>query len=148
MGRWILHTCFYIYLVFGSIAQGWGDEGHQRINQAAAQIIDGSFGQYTKYYSDSLASHAPDPDAWRRNDQEEGQRHYIDIDLYSAYPFADLPPTQAELINSFGAENVRRWGIGPYWIEEYSRSIIKMMKADDWDGAIIPLGDTDGRYLH
>ncbi len=146
MGRWILHTCFYIYLVFGSIAQGWGDKGHQRINQAAAQIIDGSFGQYIKYYADSLASHAPDPDAWKRNDPEEGQRHYIDIDLYSAYPFTDLPPTQAELISSFGVENVRRWGIGPYWIEEYSRNIIEMMKAGDWAGVIIPLAAL-GHYV-
>ncbi len=145
MGRWILHNLFII-LVLGSSAQCWSNKAHQDINRAAAQIITENFGDFVRYFNDSLAFHAVDPDLWKQFDPDEGYRHYIDVDLYTSYPFSDLPPAQTQLISKYGKDNVAKWGIGPYYIEEYSENIIDMMKSGAWDAILIPMAAL-GHYV-
>ncbi len=136
----------FLLLAVVSLAHGWGNEAHIRINRAAVEIIPGQFGAYLDQFADTLSLHAPDPDSWKRNDPDEGYRHYIDIDLYSRPPFDNLPVELDQLVARFGEDNVKRWGIGPYRIAEYSQKIIDMFKTGQWEESLIPLAAL-GHYV-
>ncbi|MFH1851199.1 MAG: S1/P1 nuclease [Candidatus Neomarinimicrobiota bacterium] len=147
MRRWIVFIQCIIFLATGNLARGWGNEGHVLINRAAAAtIVPGDFGNFIQVFADSLALHAPDPDSWKKGDREEGYRHFIDIDLYSEYPFSDLPATQAELEQRYGREQVRKNGIAPYYIDQYCRRISDLLAAGQWQPALIPLAAL-GHYV-
>ncbi len=143
--RRIIFIQFIIFLAVGP-AHGWGNDGHVRINRAAAIAVPGPFGDYLALYAETLAVHAPDPDRWKKDDRQEGYRHYIDIDLYTEPPFSDLPLTEEQLIERFGQKNVNRWGIGPYYIAEYSKKLITQLQAGEWEASLIPLAAL-GHYV-
>ena len=146
MGRWILNTYIFIFLAVGNFAHGWGSEGHKLINGAAARSVDGDFGVFLAYFADTLAEHGPDPDAWKKADDNEGYRHYFDVDLYTDYPFANLPETEQQLVAEFGQKNVQERGICPYYIVEYSQKVIELLKDDQWTDVLIPLAAL-GHYV-
>lgn len=143
MRRWFIPGL--IFLAVG-IAYSWGNHGHELINKAAAGLVSGEFGLFLEAQADSLAVHGPDPDHWKSSDPDEGYRHYIDLDLYSEPPFTDFPNTESELIKKYGRRNVRRWGIVPYRIDQYSRVVIDLLAAGKWAEAVIPLAAL-GHYV-
>ena len=70
-----------------------------------------------KPYIDFISEHAVDPDKRRYAVQEEGPRHYIDIDRYGKYPFEVLPRKWNEAVAKFSEDTLNARGIVPWWLQ-------------------------------
>ncbi|MFQ6605408.1 MAG: S1/P1 nuclease [Fidelibacterota bacterium] len=113
--------------------QGWGYEAHRLINRTAATILPEALGIYARDMADTLAAHAPDPDVWRKTNPEEGYRHYIDVDYYSQYPFADIPRDYVRAVETYGEESLKNWGTSPWNINLFCDSLSTLMRRGQWE---------------
>ncbi|MCI5080646.1 MAG: zinc dependent phospholipase C family protein [Saprospiraceae bacterium] len=89
----------------------WGFWGHRKINRMAVFTLPAGVAGFYKKNIEYITEHAVDPDKRRYATRHEAVRHYIDIDHWGSYPFADIPRdwttalmkyTQYHLINSNG----------------------------------------------
>jgi len=133
-------------LTLGTLLQGWGYETHSRINRAAAQSINGPFGEFLTIYMDTIASHAPDPDLWKKNDPNEGYRHYMDADYFSTYPFEDVPHLLNKAQEKYGEESLRSWGIAPWYINHVADSLTHLFSDRRWNDALMVMAAM-GHYV-
>ncbi len=69
----------------------WGFYGHKKINRMAVFTLPPEMMYFFKKNIEFLTDHAPDPDRRKYIDLHEAVKHYIDIDYWGTYPFADLP---------------------------------------------------------
>lgn len=132
-----LTRVFLLTLTLGALLQGWGFETHRRINQTAAQSVNGPFGEFLSAFQDSLAAHGPDPDLWREHDPDEGIRHYMDADYYSSYPFDDIPHDYEQALQKYSADSLQAWGIAPWHIGQLTDSLTGLYKQNRWEESII-----------
>lgn len=66
---------------------------------------------------DFLAEHSVDPDKRRYAMDEEGPRHYIDIDRYGVYPYDSLPRKWNDAVAKYTEDTLQRHGIVPWWVQ-------------------------------
>ncbi len=60
-----------------------------------------------------------DPDLWRLAGwEDEPPRHFLNLDAYGVFPFADLPREYDRAVERYGVEFVRRNGLVPWRIAE------------------------------
>jgi hypothetical protein len=69
----------------------WGFFAHQRINRLAVLTLPPEMMVFFKPNIDWLSDHAVDPDKRRYASKHEAPRHYIDLDMYGAPPFDNVP---------------------------------------------------------
>ncbi|THH41312.1 zinc dependent phospholipase C family protein [Neolewinella litorea] len=74
----------------------WGFFGHRRINRLAVFTLPVEMMPFFRANVDYLAEHAVDPDKRRYANDYEAVRHYIDLDHWGQYPFAELPRKYAD----------------------------------------------------
>lgn len=69
----------------------WGFFGHRRINRLATFTLPPDMIRFYKTHLEYITEHAVDPDKRRYATKHEAPRHYIDLDEWGVYPFANLP---------------------------------------------------------
>jgi hypothetical protein len=74
-----------------SRAPDWGFFAHRRINRMAVFTLDIDMMPFFRRHLEYLTEHAVDPDKRRYATRHEAVRHYIDIDQWGRYPFANVP---------------------------------------------------------
>lgn len=93
-----------------------------------------------------LTEHAVDPDKRRYLVAEEGTRHFIDIDVYGKYPYADLPRKWEDAIAKFGEDSINKNGIVPWWVQIMQRRLVLAFK--EKNGAkILKVSAEIGHYI-
>lgn len=97
--------------------QSWGFYAHQKINYHAVFMLPPEMLTLFKPHIDFLAAHAVDPDKRRYMIQEEGPRHYIDMDHYGPPPYASLPREWKKAVAACTADSLQQYGIAPWWIQ-------------------------------
>ncbi|HEX2610248.1 MAG TPA: S1/P1 nuclease [Gemmatimonadales bacterium] len=103
----------------------WGDEGHRTTNQMAISALPDEIREFYSLYLDTLVEHAMDADNAKEKDPGERPRHFIDIDLYGAFPFDELPEEYEEAVKKFGEQTVIGRGIVPWQIERTYKKLVK-----------------------
>lgn len=146
MGRYQRTLFWILLLIIVYDVYGWGYDVHRRINQKAAQIMDGELGLFTQAQANVLALYAPVADFIKEVHKDEFHRHFIDADLYGEFPFTVLKITFAELNETYGEENLQKWGIAPWSIAESAETLTKMFKQKRWDEALYYMGHL-GHYV-
>ena len=63
---------------------------------------------------DFISEHATDPDKRRYAIASEGARHYINIDHYGKYPYAELPHKWQDALNIFASPIFHRYRKKPF----------------------------------
>lgn len=94
----------------------WGFYAHKVINHQAVFLLPPSMMVFYKPNIDFITEHAVDPDKRRYIVAEEGPRHFIDLNMYGDYPFANLPRKWNEAVEKFGEDSLYKHGIVPWWI--------------------------------
>lgn len=74
-----------------SQSPAWGFFAHKRINRLAVLTLPQEMMVFFKPNIDWLSDHAVDADMRRYATKFEAPRHYIDLDMYGALPFDNLP---------------------------------------------------------
>jgi len=95
----------------------WGFYAHRKINQLAIYLLPPQMMILFKPQAAFLEEHAVDPDKRRYAVEQEGPRHYIDLDHYGIYPFDSLPRKWTVAIKKYSEDSVEAHGIVPWWIQ-------------------------------
>jgi len=146
LGRCQRTLYWILTLILTSVAWGWGYDVHGRINHKAALLLEGEFGLYTQNRATELALYAPVADFIKDVHKNEFHRHFIDADHYADFPFSELDITYEELVERYGDDNLKKWGIAPWSIAETAEVLTKMFKQERWDEALYYMGHL-GHYV-
>lgn len=95
----------------------WGFYAHQKINYYATFLLPPEMVVLYKPNIAFISEHAVDPDKRRYAVAEEGPRHYIDIDHYGTYPYAELPHKWEDAVDKFGEDSLIKYGLVPWHIQ-------------------------------
>ena len=128
---YLLLAALAALFLYPDSARSWGFWAHKKITRKAISIMPAECRAYFISMADSIAAHSIDPDLWRRSDESESNRHYIDIDMFGAFPFRELPHQYDQAVRKFGAEKINKAGIVPWRIAEMVDSLAHAMKAGD-----------------
>ena len=93
-----------------------------------------------------LSNHAVDPDKRRYAVAAEAPRHYIDIDHYGHYPYADLPKRYDSAVAKFSEDTVLANGIVPWWIQTMQMRLTNAFKEKS-AAKILKLSAEIGHYV-
>lgn len=138
MRRFVVHIILF-QIILGTQLYGWGYDVHRRISRAAVQAVTGEFGDFLKNNINDLSYNAANPDFWKSVDPNEFPRHFIDADLYDAYPFDNIPRNLDSIYIKYGEENVNHWGIAPWVIEDYCERITDLIKDGEWEESVFAM---------
>ena len=145
--RWAIKIWFVTLIIAYPITVGaWGLAGHRLINYKASRYLKGSFGQFLKNNSEALKWYGAAPDYNKDIDPNEFHRHFIDTDYYDEYPFSKIPKEYEDLVEQYGEENIRKYGMAPWTIKKTCDRIIDLLKKNRLDAAIYNLGIL-GHYI-
>lgn len=96
----------------------WGFFGHKKINRMAVLVLPTDLMAFYKKHIEFITEHAVDPDKRRYAVEEEGARHYIDIDHYGPDAFKIVPRQWKKAVEKFSEDTLKAYGIVPWHIEK------------------------------
>lgn len=112
-------------------APAWGFYGHQKINFYSVFLLPPELLVFFKPNADYLVAHSVDPDKRRYLLEQEGPRHYIDLDHYGPAPYLSLPRDWKTAVAACSADSLQRYGIGPWWIQVMLERLTRAFMAND-----------------
>lgn len=121
-------ACAAVFLL-PNVAGSWGFWAHKALTRKAITVLPAPMNAFFLLHADSIAERSIDPDLWRRHDDQEGVRHFIDIDQFGSFPYRELPRDYAAAVAKFGEEKVRKAGIVPWRVVEMVDSLSAAMRA-------------------
>ena len=124
----------------------WGFFAHQKINFHAVFLLPPEMMVLYKPNIEFLSEHAVDPDKRRYAMQEEGSRHYIDIDHYGTYPYDSLPRKWDDAVAKYSESVLTKNGIVPWWIQTMQRRLVNAFKEKN-QSRILKLSAEIGHYI-
>ena len=133
-------------LFFSLPVFSWGFFAHKKINYYAVFLLPPEMLVLYKPNIDFISEHSVDPDKRRYVLQEEGPRHYIDIDHYGTHPFPELPRKWEDAIDKFSQDSIRSYGMVPWWIEIMQHRLTKAFIEKD-QSKILKLSAELGHYI-
>jgi hypothetical protein len=122
---------FITTILFSTDCFCWGFYAHQKINYHAVFLLPPEMLVFYKRHLQFLSDHSGDPDKRRYVVEEEGARHFIDIDHYGPYPFDSLPRRWSEAVACYGEDTLNRYGIAPWWLIATQYRLIEAFKEKD-----------------
>jgi hypothetical protein len=97
----------------------WGFTAHKFIADRAIELLPAEIKPFFQKFRTTLVEHAVDPDTYRTVGwTDEDPRHFVDMDSYGPFPFADLPHDYQAAVAARGADFVRKNGVLPWRTEE------------------------------
>lgn len=124
----------------------WGFYAHKLVNYYAVFMLPPEMLVLYKPHIEFLKEHAVDPDKRRYAVEEEGARHYIDMDLYGTYVYDSFPVTWRAAIQRFGADSLSAHGLAPWWIQTMLQRLTTAFREHDRNG-ILKLSADIGHYI-
>jgi hypothetical protein len=109
----------------------WGFWAHKEITKTAIESLPNGLREFFRAHADSLIAKSTEPDQRRFADQAEPSRHYINIDRYGTYPFAELPRQYNEAVSKFGKGMVDSSGTLPWRIAEITEKLAESFRRHD-----------------
>ena len=133
-------------LLVVSYTFGWGFWAHKEIHRYAIQSLPPEMRNFFGAMADSIIARSVDADRRRNFDKNEAPYHYIDIDRYGTYPFAELPRNYDEAVKKFGKERVDTNGTVPWRIASLTERLSDAMKRKDRKSTIFHIVNL-GHYI-
>ena len=124
----------------------WGFFAHKKINTYAIFLLPPEMLVLYKPNIDFITEHAVDPDKRRYVVQQEGARHYIDIDHYGKYPFEKLPRKWNDAVNQFSEDTLLAYGIVPWWTQVMLHRLTEAFRNKN-QATILKLSAELGHYV-
>lgn len=110
----------------------WGDETHKAVARGAVTALPDEVRPFFTANIEFLAAHSLDPDYLPNRTMAQRSEHFLDLDDYGQYPFAELPHDQAVANRKFGEETVVKRGLLPWAIQREHDRLARALKAGDW----------------
>lgn len=129
-------TVFIVTIItISTLLSGWGDVGHSVISMKAELFFNHDMDIF-KEWLPYLAAHSSDADLRKKDDPEEGPRHYIDIDNYESFVTnGRIPSTLDSVITMYGEKFVDDNGYLPWaTIAAYDSVVACLVRNDMVNG--------------
>ncbi|HEY5615417.1 MAG TPA: zinc dependent phospholipase C family protein [Bacteroidota bacterium] len=120
-----------VFLLSSSVVFSWGFWAHKEVHRHAILALPEGPRAFFQHHADSIISRAVEPDLRRDSDSAETYFHYIDIDRYGKYPFAELPRDYDAAVKKFGKAYVDTTGTAAWRIADFTVKLSDAMKRDD-----------------
>ncbi len=119
-------------------AYGWGFASHRMIEEEAIETLSEPLRGYFRAHREEISDGSIEPDTVLREryGRREAIKHFIDLDLYGAPPFPDLPRTHRAAVERFGRQVVGERGTLPWTIEQKHARLVREMRAGRWREAL------------
>ncbi|MBI2962208.1 MAG: hypothetical protein HYY35_00510 [Deltaproteobacteria bacterium] len=119
-------------------ARGWGFAAHRMIEEEAIETLSEPLRAYFREHREEISDGSIEPDTVlrARDGAREASRHFIDLDLYGAPPFADLPRSYRAAVDRFGRRAVVERGTLPWTIEQKHAELRREMREGRWPQAL------------
>jgi hypothetical protein len=127
-------------------AHAWGFYAHQKINYYAVFLLPPEMLIFFKPQIDYLAVHSVDPDKRRYLLEQEGPRHYIDLDHYGPAPYVSLPRDWKTAVAACSTDSLVKYGIGPWWIQVMLERLTRAFMAKERE-QILKMAAELGHYV-
>jgi len=124
----------------------WGFYAHKKINYTAVLLLPPEMMLLYKPNISFLEEHAVDPDKRRYAVPEEGPRHYIDIDHYGVYPYAELPRKWKDAVEKYSEDSLKAYGIVPWHLQNMLSRLTAAFREHDF-GKIMKNSAEIGHYI-
>lgn len=132
-------TLFVVVLALlrAAPARAWGFVGHRVIEEQAIETLPEPLRAHFRAHRAEISDASIEPDTVlkQRDGREETVKHFLDLDLYGAPPFEELPRAYADAIARYGEATVRERGVVPWTIERERARLVAAMRAGDWAAA-------------
>ena len=115
-------------IIFPSMLWSWGYFAHKWIHREAIKLLPLPLRGFYQSVADSVVEKAVDPDMRRRRVKNEEFHHYIDIDHYGRYPFAEMPRDYQAAAKKFSADTLLRYGDSPWHLGRVADSLTAAMR--------------------
>jgi hypothetical protein len=112
-----------ILLILSPSAFAWDSRTHKLITRLAVEALPPSpLAQTFAHNESQLEEYSIDPDTVLRSlyGEAEARRHYVDLEYFGAFPFADLDPNFAAMESKFGTRRMEMSGTLLWTIEAYA----------------------------
>ena len=107
-------------------ASAWGFEAHKFVMGRVISLLPPEIRPFFERYQASIVEHSIDPDLWRTAGWlEEPPRHFLDMDAYGPYPFAQMPRVYEDAVKRYGSDFVRKNGTLPWRAEEFYGKLVE-----------------------
>jgi hypothetical protein len=107
-------------------AAAWSFEAHKYITGRVIALLPPAIRPFFEKYRVTVVEHSIDPDLWRSAGWEaEPPRHYVDLDSYGTYPFADLPRDYDAAVQKYGKDFVDKNGLLPWRTDEIYKKLVE-----------------------
>ncbi len=99
--------------------QAWGFTAHKFIADRAVELLPPELKPFFVKYRTTFVEHAIDPDTYRTVGwTDEDSRHFLDMDSYGPFPFANLPHDYNAAVAARGVDFVKKNGLVPWRTQE------------------------------
>ncbi|MFC1619013.1 S1/P1 nuclease [Candidatus Neomarinimicrobiota bacterium] len=120
---------------------GWGSKVHRLINDQAVGLLPDSVGAYFQHHRDWIVALSTDADQRRRYDRSGAPYHYIDLEYYGEFPYADIPADRQAAVEKYGAENLEAWGSLPWHTAAIASALKDAFERGEWERAVVLAAD-------
>ena len=117
-----------LFVCSGTQGFSWGFYGHKLINFRAVFLLPPEMVVFYKKHIEFLKEHAVDPDKRRYAIEQEGPRHYIDLDKYDVKA---LPKSWSKAVKKYSEDSLAAHGIVPWWIQVMLKRLTTAFKDND-----------------
>ena len=124
----------------------WGFWAHQKINYYSVFLLPPEMVAFFKPNIDFISEHAVDPDKRRYAIADEGGRHFIDIDYYGEYPYAELPRDYKKAVEKFSEDTIKKYGIVPWHVQIMLQRLTNAFKDKNYS-RILKTSTEIGHYI-
>ena len=101
-------------------ASAWGLEAHKFITEQVIALLPAELRPLFERKKAYLIERSIDPDMWRIVGWEaEDPHHFVDLDYFGVYPFAELPREYDRAVQKFGRETIHQQGLLPWRTAEF-----------------------------
>jgi hypothetical protein len=101
-----------------SSAHAWGLDVHRLIMKRAIALLPAPIRPFYEKHEAFVVERSVDPDLWRIAGFPDDPSHFLDLDHYGKYPFADLPREYGAALEKYGRRTLDENGIVPWRVAE------------------------------
>ena len=124
----------------------WGFFAHKRINYLAVFTLPPEMIGFYKKNITYITEASVDPDRRRYAVEDEGMKHYIDIDHYGEDAIFTIPRSWDSAVSLFGEDTLRTYGILPWHLQSMYYQLKDAFMVKD-PARILRLSAELGHYL-
>ncbi len=127
--------CAYL-LIAPTLGHAWGSNAERLIANKAVDTLPSEMQPFFDANRDFIARHASDPLEWlQKNPTTEPSNHWIMLDRYGKFPFANLPRSYKSAVTKYGKAKVAANGVLPWQIGVYSARLTEALRSGNWEQA-------------